>query len=244
METSVYKAKSISDLVLSDHRKVDVLKKYNIDFCCNGKLTITEACERKGIDSSIVEKELLELDKKDDVVREDFSVWKPSELSEHIVSVHHTYVKETIPIIEALLNKLNRVHGKTYPEIPNIYRYFQLFAEELTLHMQKEENILFPYIKELERAYQNDNKISPPSFGTIQNPINLLKAEHKDAGNVLQKLRNLSNNYQAPSYGCNTHKVSFEKLKDFEEDFQLHFHLENNILFPKVVAIEEEILKA
>jgi regulator of cell morphogenesis and NO signaling len=134
-------------------------------------------------------------------------------------------------------SKVARVHGLEHPEVITIYELFKEAVDELTSHMVKEENVLFPYIKQLV----NKNASSDCSFGSVQNPIRVMEHEHDSVGNILKTIRELSNNYTPPRGACMTYRVSFQKLQEFENDLHQHIHLENNILFPKSVKLESQI---
>jgi regulator of cell morphogenesis and NO signaling len=140
--------------------------------------------------------------------------------------------------------KVARVHGSRHAEVVDIAHYYNEVAEELQLHMHKEEMILFPYIKELAIAKRNGTPMERPQFGSIQNPINMMEAEHESAGGNMEKIRELSNNFTPPEDACNSYRVLFAKLKEYEADLHHHIHLENNILFKKAIELEKELFNS
>lgn len=246
METSNIiptQAPSIGELVSNDWRKAEVFKKYGIDFCCGGKRTVAEACSKKNIDVSKIESELREVEGRGTTNTHNFNNWELDFLVDYIVNNHHKYVTSAIPFLDELSIKVARVHGDHHPELIEIEQYTQEVIEELTMHMQKEENILFPYIKKLAEAKKNNESINPPPFGTIANPINMMEAEHTSAGSAMESIEDLSSRFTPPHDACMSYRVLFAKLQEFQSDLHQHIHLENNILFPKALKLEKELLK-
>lgn len=229
----------IGELVAQNYKTASVFKKFKIDFCCNGNRTISEACERKNIDASVLINEL-----KNTVINQeqniDFNHWELDLLADYIEKTHHRYVVAKIDEIKPFLNKVARVHGDHNPELKEIEILFNESALELTQHMQKEEVILFPFIRNMVKAKINQTAIPAPHFGTVENPIAMMKHEHQNEGERFEKISELSNNYTPPSHACNTYRVTFSLLKEFEENLHQHIHLENNILFPKAIELEKE----
>ena len=146
-----------------------------------------------------------------------------------------------IPIITLHADKVASVHGKNHPETIKIADLFLTVRDELEMHMMKEERILFPHITKLVGLSNNGIGESTPYFGTIKNPIAMMEAEHQSTGDGMSEIRNLTNNYTPPDDACETYKISFKELKEFEEDLHKHVHLENNILFPKAIKLEESL---
>lgn len=235
--------KTIGELVAEDLRKADVFKKYGIDFCCKGNVTIEAACEKKNIDSQALKHDLIEIDNKNSKELDNYSGWDLSDLSDHIVTVHHAYVVQSLPIINEFMIKVCKVHGAHNPELYEISKYFGEVAAELTSHMPKEECMLFPYIKEMNIANKTNTPLAHPGFGTIKNPIRMMEEEHVSAGNNMEKVRELADNFTPPAHACATYKVLFFKLEEFETDLHQHIHLENNILFKKAIELEEKLFK-
>lgn len=236
------KEPTIGDLVTSDFRKAEVFKKFGLDFCCGGKKTLTKACKEKGLDVVQIEKELREIDAMSINSSHDYNNWDIGFLAEYILNTHHKYVKQAIPVIYEYTQKVAKVHGENHPEAIKIAEKFLIISDELNRHMCKEEDILFPYIKHLSEAKKSGMKIEPSPFGTVGNPINLMEQEHELVGELFHDINELSFNYTPPVDACTTYKLSYAKLKEFEDDLHQHIHLENNILFPKAVKLEKELL--
>ena len=233
--------KTIGEMVADDFRTASVFSANKIDFCCKGNRTLDEVCNQKGLDVYDV---LAQLEKATESNNStiDFKTWELDLLIDYIEKKHHRYVEEKAPILLSFLLKLEQVHGAAHPELFEIKNLFKRTADELTQHMKKEELILFPYIKQMVEAARNKTTLSAPGFGTVANPIAMMMEEHENEGNRFEKIVAISNNYTPPADGCNTYKVTFQMLQEFESDLHTHIHLENNILFPKAIVLQEKFL--
>ncbi|WP_456442026.1 iron-sulfur cluster repair di-iron protein [Psychroserpens sp.] len=231
--------KEIGQFVAEDYRTAAIFSKHKIDFCCNGNRTIKEACDKKGIDCSILMNEINSVLNENKSETIDYKSWPLDLLVDYIEKKHHRYVEEKIPILSQFLDKLCRVHGERHPELLKINELFLASAGELASHMKKEELILFPFIKQLVTAKLENGSVQSPQFGTVENPIAMMKNEHDNEGERFRKIAELTDNYNPPADACNTYKVTFAMLDEFEKDLHLHIHLENNILFPEAIKLEK-----
>ena len=232
--------KEIGQYVADDFRTAAIFSKHKIDFCCNGNRTVAEACEKKGIDSHLVMDEINQVLNAKTGETIDYKSWPLDLLAEYIEKKHHRYVEEKIPVLRQFLDKLCSVHGERHPELFKINELFTASAGELASHMKKEELILFPFIKKMVNAKLVNVPLQSPQFGTVENPIALMKHEHDTEGERFREIAELTDNYNPPADGCNTYKVTFAMLEEFEKDLHLHIHLENNILFPGAVKLEQQ----
>ena len=232
----------IGELVAKDYRTASVFKKYSIDFCCQGNRTIQEACDKKNIDSKKVLEDLDTLVQTKSEATTDYQSWPLDLLADYIEKKHHRYVQDKTLEIQPYLDKICRVHGEHHPELFEIKNEFNASAGELAAHMKKEELILFPFIRKMVKVKQENSNVEAANFGTVKNPIQMMMDEHSVEGNRFRRIEELSNNYTPPQDACNTYRVSFALLKEFEQDLHLHIHLENNILFPKAVEIENDLI--
>ncbi len=242
METNKidFTKKTLSEIAIENIKYAEVFEKYGLDFCCNGNINYLEACKNKGIDETKLSKELTESSAQKNK-NENYENWKLDFLVDYIVNNHHLYITESIPKITEHLNKITGKHGGNHPELKDINESFTIAYKDLQQHMMKEEKILFPYIKHMALVYEGKAKNEAPFFGTVENPIRMLEDEHKTVGELFEKIRELSNNYTVPADGCTTFNLTMNELKEFEEDLHKHIHLENNILFPKSIAMEKEL---
>ncbi|MTE27433.1 iron-sulfur cluster repair di-iron protein [Winogradskyella ouciana] len=232
--------KEIGQYVADDFRTAAIFSKYKIDFCCNGNRTIAEACEKKGLDSSKLMDEINQIINAKTGETIDYKSWPLDLLAEYIEKKHHRYVEEKIPVIRQFLDKLCRVHGQRHPELHKINELFTASAGELASHMKKEELILFPFIKKMVKAKLENGVVQSPQFGIVENPISMMKDEHDNEGDRFRQIAELTDNYNPPADACNTYKVTFAMLDEFEKDLHLHIHLENNILFPEAIKLEQQ----
>ncbi len=224
---------TIGEIVKEDYRAAQIFSKYKIDFCCKGNRTIDEACENKSVDKKQLLKDL-ETNKLSASYQTDYKSLPTDLLIDIIVKKHHRYVNQQIPVLMQYVTKIARVHGANHPELIAIKELFQECSANLLDHMEKEEKMLFPYIMRLLNGLngEHSNSIS------VKTPIGVMMHEHESEGNRFARINELSNAYQPPTDACTTYKVAFSLLKDFEEDLHLHIHLENNILFPAALELE------
>jgi len=234
-----FQNKSIGEIVAEDYSTISVFKKNGIDFCCNGNKSISDVCIDKQIDP---DKLLHEIESVKQHIHEkipDFQSWPLDLLTDYIEKKHHRYVEEKIPLLRQYLEKIVQVHGDRHPELLEILKHFNASAGDLTAHMKKEEFMLFPFIRKMVQSQQRGAQLAQPHFGTVQNPIQMMMQEHDMEGGRFGEISNLSNNYLPPEDACNTYKITFASLREFEDDLHLHIHLENNILFPKAIELEK-----
>ena len=227
---------SLAQIVNNNHQAASVFEKYHLDFCCKGKRSLEQACTEQQLSISQVTGELENVFLKDDNGTSiDFDKMNLTQLADYIVQTHHAYVKNEMPQIYAYLQKVSSKHGESHPELYKIFQTFAAVKEEMEGHMKKEELILFPRIKELQKLADNENANLRLNITYLQSPITVMEQEHDHAGNLLNDIRILSNDYTPPQDACTTYRLSFAALRAFELDLHQHVHLENNILFPKAI---------
>jgi len=234
----------IGELVAEDYRYATVFQKNKIDFCCQGNRTIEEACDKKKVNIDSLLSELTVAAQVNGSSTKDFNSWPLDLLADYIEKKHHRYVESRITEIKPMLAKIVKVHGELNPELLEVEALFLGSAGELTAHMKKEEFILFPFVKKLVQASENKTELTPSHFGTVANPIEMMMDEHSAEGDRFRKIAELTQDYSLPKGACTTYMVTYSLLKEFEQDLHLHIHLENNILFPKAVALEKSLLYA
>ncbi|WP_435523865.1 iron-sulfur cluster repair di-iron protein [Chryseobacterium indoltheticum] len=229
----------IGDIVAEDFRTAAIFKKYGIDFCCKGGRTIEEACGPRNLDSDQIYSDIENLPKTDGNSI-DFTSWNIRSFSRLRRKNASPLCGRKTPVLQQFLDKLCKVHGALHPELFEIRDLFFASAQDLASHMKKEELMLFPFIKNMVRAQIEGMAIPQPPFGSVENPVNMMKHEHTVEGERLRKIAELTDEYTPPADACNTYKVTFAMLQDFENDLHKHVHLENNILFPKAIQLEKE----
>ncbi len=229
---------SVGELVAEQLGRSRVFEKFGIDYCCNGGTRLTEACISMNIS---IEDVLAELDEADSVTREtediNFDTMDLDLLIEHILSTHHAYLAEELPRLTGLAEKVADAHFANDSRVRELESVVRALEEELTSHMGKEERILFPCIRKM--AQTGTLPVMP--FGTLANPIYAMESEHDSAGGALQRIRSLTDEYAEPEWACNTYRALLDGLRSLELDLHQHIHKENNILFPKALAMEREM---
>ena len=231
--------RTIRDIVANDYRTAAIFQRHGLDFCCRGNRTVDAACQEAGIAADGVQRDLADataLPPSGCAPR--FNTWDLSSLTGYIVANHHSFVREQLPVIQGHAHKVARVHGGRHPEMVEVAEIFDRVCAEMTSHMAKEEEVLFPYLDRLAEA--SVRRQGPPAapFGTVGNPIRMMEAEHESAGDAMAEIRALTGGYRVPDDACGTFSVLLQELDAFERDLHQHVHLENNILFPKALRLE------
>lgn len=217
---------------------VRTLERYGLDYCCGGKQTFDDACSAKGLNPASVMDEI-EAAQQSGADDHDWQTAPLGDLVSHIIATHHEYLKLELPALGNRIAKVYSVHGPRDPQmLSRMLEVFSAMREELELHMHKEEAMLFPFIEDYGRAEARGLPVPPVPFGSIANPINVMEREHASAGDALAEIRILTQNYQLPPYACTTVRTLYAGLQALEADLHVHIHLENNILFPRAVALE------
>jgi regulator of cell morphogenesis and NO signaling len=228
---------TVGEVVAMDFRAAAIFEEFGIDFCCGGRRSLDDACRSASADPAEVFRALSALP---DAIGGDRDVlrWPLDRLVDHIVTTHHAYVREALPTIARHLRKLREVHGDRHPELARIVDLFNELDAELSQHLLKEEQVLFPHIRDLAEYDEQRCVALRSPFGTVENPIRMMEREHREAADALSSIRQLTGGYSVPHDGCTTYAVAMAELADFERDLHRHVHLENNVLFPRAVAIE------
>jgi regulator of cell morphogenesis and NO signaling len=231
----------VGEAVAHDYRTAGVFQKHGIDFCCGGGQTIVDSCAKKGVNVDAVVAELEQTLTTPSNGAPRFNAWDLDLLVDFIITNHHQYVRESMPTILEHVRKVARVHGERHPETLVVAETFEAVADELAHHMQKEELVLFPYIKAMVAARRMAEGGPRAPFGAVGNPIAMMEHEHETVGSALAHINTLTDGFTAPADACTTFRVTYQELRAFENDLHQHVHLENNILFPKAIALEREL---
>lgn len=225
---------TLASLVISNHQVVPVLEKYNLDFCCGGKKTLAAVCHDKNLALSVITEELESvMAPQNNNKQMPFDEMSAEQLIGHILIHHHFYLKQSMPQIEEHLKKVAAKHGDRFPYMKEVFELFSEIRKEMTGHMEKEEKILFPFIKNVKSLPANAEGTGA-LVQNIRKIISVMEREHDSAGEITAKIKMLTHNYTAPESACTTFRISLAELKEFEEDLHQHVHLENNILFPGI----------
>jgi len=228
---------TVGQLVANRPSRARVFERMGIDYCCGGKLPLADACTHKGLDVAAVLGELLASDQNVTAPEQDWSHATLTELADHIEATHHAYLKAELPHLETWLAKIAGKHGAKHPQLLQVHQVFVGLKAELTDHLMKEEQILFPLCRSLDQARHTGHTVES-HCGSVANPIRVMVMEHDDAGAALARLRQLTDGYKAPADACNTFRAAMAGLAELEADLHRHIHKENSILFPRAIELE------
>jgi regulator of cell morphogenesis and NO signaling len=236
-------AKTVREIALEMPITTKVFEEFKIDYCCGGRKPLLEACQNVGANPELV------MQKIEDVIGSNeykgFEWLAESTLTEliaYILETHHTFTRDEIFNLTPLMAKVSDRHGENHQELLELEKVFYELCDDLGPHLYKEEQVLFPYIEKLERAKTNSTSVPFSCFGTVNNPIRMMMMEHDTAGDLLRKMREITNDYILPEGACMSYTALFTRLEAFEKDLHQHIHLENNLLFPKAIELEEKVL--
>lgn len=232
--------KTVREIALEMPVTTRVFEEFKIDYCCGGRKPFVEACQNVGANPDIV------LQKIEDVIEsiesKEFEWLKDTTLCDligYILETHHTFTRDEIFNLTPLMAKVASRHGENHPELLELEQLFNELCNDLGPHLLKEEQVLFPYVEKLERSLLNSASVPFSCFGTVQNPVRMMMMEHDTAGDLLKKMREITNDYTLPEGACPSYTALFNRLEAFEKDLHQHIHLENNLLFPKAIELEE-----
>ncbi|HEY6466666.1 MAG TPA: iron-sulfur cluster repair di-iron protein [Candidatus Acidoferrales bacterium] len=231
----------LKDIALSNPAARQTLEDAGLDYCCSGTKSLYEACLQGAVSAEEILKRLGETSKNVGPDNVDWMTTPLSELTRHIREKHHHYVRESLPQVQAMLEKVVARHGQNHPEIAHIRGIFVEVGNEMLTHMRKEEQVLFPYIDAVDAAANAHAAVEPPFFRTVKNPIHTMMKEHDAAGELVKQIRSLSGSYTPPMGACTTFRALYQSLKEFDADLHQHVHLENNVLFPRAVEAEATV---
>jgi regulator of cell morphogenesis and NO signaling len=233
--------KTVRELALENPASTRVFESFGIDYCCGGNRSLSKACLSANVSIDEVLESLARADDAD-LARHEQRDWQAEPLAaliEHLQSTHHKYTRQEIARLGPLFEKVCSVHGGNHPELLEIREVFRGLAQELSAHMMKEEMVLFPHIARMEAAVAGQETIARAPFGSVQNPVSMMEHEHDSAGNALRAMRQRTDGYSASADACVSYQTLYRALATLEADLHQHIHLENNILFPRAVAVEK-----
>lgn len=226
---------TVGDLVREVPNRARVFESLKIDYCCGGKISLATACAKRKIDPDVVVERLAQSDAEqatETIV--DADAMTLTELADHVEATHHAYLKEELPRLDFMTEKVARVHADKEPRLAIVRQAFVALKNELEPHMMKEERILFPIVRQLEASADR-----PESHcGSVANPIRQMEHEHDLAGDQLAILRDASDGFVPPQWACNTYRAMLDALETLEADMHQHIHKENNVLFPKAIELQ------
>ncbi len=240
---AVSRESTVGELVAEGIHRARIFENYRIDYCCGGKADLATACQKAGCSSEDVIAALITSDREAAESGSDLTDWREASLTKltrHLVDTHHEFLRNELPRVAALMAKVLGAHGERHSDLAEIDRVFRALRAEIELHLEKEEQVLFPLIQEMEAS----RHVGSAHCGLINNPIRVMEHEHDNAGLALARIRDLTGDYTVPPDGCATFAALFDGLAAIERDLHEHIHKENNILHPRAVQFEAELLEA
>ena len=234
--------KTMSEVIAEDFRTAAVFREYGLDSVCKGTDTLEEVCAQRNLEPMRLSQALQQVIQKKWKQQINFQEWPADLLINYIVKKHHRYVKEKTPILLELLRKIKSIHGSEYPELYMVYRIFNESVKTLTEHIRKEEEVVFPFISKMVHTTLDGNKLLGDVSRSNHNPIDALVAEHQTEDDRFNRLATISNGYCPPANACNTYRITYAMLKEFENNLREHLWLENDILVPKAIELEEQLM--
>ena len=236
--------KTIREIALEAPETTRVFEEFKIDYCCGGRKSIEQACAEAGVDPVVVTARIESAivdhagrDNPDDITKK-----SEPELIDHILAKHHIFTVEEVERLTPLMAKVCTRHGDQHQELFELQNVFVALSDSIIPHMQKEEMVLFPYIQSIGLLNTGDGIANPPHFGTVENPIRMMMADHEADGARLRKMRAISDDYTLPEGACPSYTALYAGLEDLEKDLHRHIHLESNVLFPLAVDLERNAL--
>lgn len=235
---NAYTLRTVAELVTEQPARAAVFEKWRIDYCCGGKRLLADVCGLKGIDLVQVAQDLAACDEKAPAEEKDWAKESLTDLCDHIEGVHHAYLREALPRLSMLTQKVARRHGDSDPRLKDLAQVFAELHEELASHMMKEERVLFPMVRSMEAG----SRTAGAHCGGVQNPIRVMVAEHDDAGEALEEMSRLTDGFVIPPAACNSYRAMLFTLAELERDLHIHIHKENHILFPRAAELEAQLV--
>ncbi len=237
----ITKQTRIGELVAHDIQHAKTLQTHHIDFCCGGERLLSEVCQEKGLDFEEIKQQL-----KSDYTTVaaptfQFANWSLDLMIDYLVKYHHHYIRSQGPVSYQLLEKVHQVHGPNHPELKLVKELFYNSLVDLHQHLDKEEQILFVFIRKLIAAEAQQQPLPEFHCGSIENPIGVMMSEHQNEGILHEKIAQLTHNYTPPADACTSYKLALQLLKEFEQNLHIHIHVENNLLFPRAIALQEKL---
>jgi regulator of cell morphogenesis and NO signaling len=235
---------SVSDIVNNDYRTAEVFRKYGIEYCCAGKWPLQMVLETRELDAAAIIKEL-ELSIHPIGIPHDlpFEKWDIDFLIDYIVNIHHAYLKKALPDTKEELEKFAEGHYKQFPKLTELVLVFKGLTLEMLPHLKHEEEIIFPYIRQISHAFHNKASYASLLVRTLRKPVeNVMEHEHESVNRILAQMRLLTDSYTPPEHCCTNHRVMFSKLLEIDTNLAQHVHLENAVLFPRSIEMEKKLL--
>lgn len=236
----------MSDIVTNDYRTADVFRRYGIEYCCGGKWPLSTVCKMNGIEEEVLKDELKNAIRTFQISASlPFEKWNIDFLTDYIVNIHHHYLDKSLPALREILRDFVKDHGDQILYLSSLEACFQKLYDEILPHLRHEEEVIFPYIRQVAHAYKDGDTFGTLLVKTLRKPIaKMMEQEHSFLSECIYRIRELTNNYIPPSHACTSHRVVLSKLKELDNDMVQHMYLEGELLFPRIIAMEKKLLES
>jgi regulator of cell morphogenesis and NO signaling len=235
---------SLKEIVRMDYRAAEVFKKFNLSFCCSGNLSLKSACDLKQLDHETIKNELSDATRNIQVSSQlPFHSWKTDFLIDFIIHLHHEYIYQTVPALNISLQSFSVGHSTKYPEFSRITELFGQLSNMLMVHNRHEDEIIFPYIKQIDAAHRRKEAYGNLFVRTLRKPLHNIEREHEQISELMNGLRSATNDFSFSAEACSSYQVLIQRLKEFYDNLVQHKFLEHKILFPKAITIEQQLLQ-
>lgn len=236
----------VADIVAQDYRTADVFRRHGIGYCCGGKWPVDIACQMQGVDADKVQAELEAATRTIQVSNLiDYSEWDIDFLIDYIINIHHRYLKKSLPATQQVLSDFAKEHTAKFPWLAELEKQFDLLIKQLQRCMHREEEVLFPYIRQVAHAHKDKEPYAALLVRTLRKPVeDTMYKGHVTVAGIVSTIRSITNDYNIPENVCTSHKVAIAKLRELDNDLSQHLYLEESILFPRAVIIEKEVLNS
>lgn len=233
---------SIREIVATQPSAAKVFQRFDIDLCSQAEKSLDGACAELQLSVDQVLEKLADAETQElGGPAVDPASLPIGRLIQHIVRVHHQYVRQELPRLAEMAQKLAAKRSDRAPELKNVEKLLEELRADMFAHIQKEEQVLFPFISQMDQ----DSIVAYPSahacFRSVAHPVSKMMQEHESANHTVAELRRLTLDFQPPDWACATHIALFAGLREFETDLKQHVHLENDVLFPRAIKMEGEL---
>lgn len=232
--------RTVGELAVELPDSIRVFEAWKIDYCCGGQTPLPDACAAAGKTVEAFAAAVDALATIPDNAMRDFKGDSLKDVAALVVDTYHAYTREELEALDPLAAKVYSVHGARRAELEEVLTLVRAISDDMLPHMLKEEQVLFPYVTQLEEAAVGQRKAATPFFGTVKNPVKKMMLEHDRVGELLARLRVITEDFTPPESACFSYRTLYSRLTEFEKRTHEHIHIENNFYFPRAVALEEK----
>jgi len=228
--------KTVGELAVEVPAAIRVFEAWKIDYCCGGRTPLPDACSAAGKSVDEFVSQLMRAASVPDNAARDWAGSTLTTIASNIVTTYHDYTREELQTLAPLAAKVLGVHGERHPELAEVVALIADVTADIVPHMLKEEQVLFPYVNQLEQG-----NAPTPFFGTVKNPVRMMMAEHDRVGEIIAGIRATTSDYTVPDNACFSYRELYRRLAELEARTHEHIHIENNLYFPRAIQLEDRV---